>query len=139
MGLKVFDQNITLINKAMGFRSRRNEMIASNIANRETPGYRAQDVVFEKALHTALHADEPGPLNTSDPRHFDGVERTPLELVEATRINSFNPDPKADGNTVNMDKEMAKLAENQVMYNALVKMANWKFNLLKDSITEGGR
>lgn len=113
-------------------------MIASNIANRETPGYRAQDLVFEKELEAAYHSDRPGPLKTSDPRHFDGIKKEPLELVKGTQINSFNPDPRMDGNTVNLDKEMAKLAENQLMYQAAVRAVSWKLQSLKSAIT-GGR
>ncbi len=138
MPVNIFDKNLTLLEKTMLLRSRRNDMIASNIANRETPGFRAQDLVFEKELEAAFHSDRPGPLKTSDSRHFDGVKREPLELVTGTQINSFNPDPKMDGNTVNLDKEMAKLAENQLMYQAAVRSVNWKFQQLKSAIT-GGR
>jgi len=138
MSVNMFDKSLTLLEKTMSLRSRRNDMIASNIANRETPGYRAQDVVFEKELEAAFHSDRPGPLKTTNPRHFDGVKREPLELVTGTQINSFNPDPKMDGNTVNLDKEMAKLAENQLMYQAAVRSVNWKFQQLKSAIT-GGR
>lgn len=139
MPIDLFDKNLTLLEKSLELRSRRNSILASNIANRETPGYRAQDLVFEKELHRAFHSDRPGPLKTSDPRHFDGVKREPLELVTGQQINSFNPDPRMDRNTVNLDKEMAKLAENQLMYEASVRAVNWKFRLLKSAITEGGR
>jgi len=139
MSITLFDKNMTLLEKTLELRSRRHAMIASNVANRETPGYRAQDLVFEKALEQAYHSDRPGPLKTSDPRHFDGVKREPLETVEGQQINSFNPDPRMDGNTVNLDKEMAKLAENQLMYQASVLAISRKLNGLKAAITEGGR
>ena len=137
MSTEIFDKHITMLQRSLSLRSKRGSMIAANIANRETPGYRAQDLVFEKDLSNALHSDRPGPLQTSDPRHFDGVTREPLELVEGEKINSHNPDPRMDGNTVNLDKEMAKLAENQLMYRASVKAVSWKFNLLKSAISEG--
>jgi len=139
MPLKVFDSNLTLLEKSLSLRTQRNAMIASNIANRETPGYRAQDLVFEKDLMRALHTDRPGPLTVSDPRHFDGINREPVELVKGRQINSFNPDPRMDGNTVDLDKEMSKLAENQLMFQAAARAISWKFRLLKTAITEGGR
>ncbi len=139
MGTTIFDKNLSLISRALGLQSQRNSLIASNIANRETPGYRAQDLVFEKQLTTALHSDQPGPLNTSDSKHYDGIEREPLELVEGRQINSFNPDPRMDGNTVDLDKEMAKLAENQLMHQMTIRAATWKFRMLKSAISEGGR
>ncbi|MGK0290711.1 MAG: flagellar basal-body rod protein FlgB [bacterium] len=132
----LFDKHITLLNKGLDFRSKRNSLISSNIANRETPGYRAKDIVFEKALNKALHSDRPGPLKTTNARHFDGIERHPLHSVKGTQINSANPDPKMDGNTVNLDKEMAKLAENQIMYSALTRMIGWKFRMLKTASSD---
>jgi len=133
----IFSKQITLLSKALDLRSKRNNLIASNIANRETPGYRAQDLVFEKELNNALHSDRPGPLRVSDPRHFDGIKREPLELVQGSQINSFNPEPKMDGNTVNLDKEMSKLAENQLMYNAMAQIIGRKLQSLKYAISEG--
>jgi len=139
MAINLFDKQFTLLEKSMSLRVRRNSLIASNVANRETPGYRAKDLVFEKQLGRALHSDRPGPLKTTDSRHFDGIEREALESVEGEQINSFNPDPSMDGNTVNLDKEMAKLAENQLMFQAMTKAVNWEFRMLKSAITEGGR
>ena len=139
MGVKLHDKNTLLLEKALSLRTRRNAMLSSNIANRETPGYRAQDLVFDKQLTNALHSDRPGPLKTTNNRHYDGVTREPLELVKGEQINSFNPDPRMDGNTVNLDKEMAKLAENQLMFDATVKAISWKFRNMKAVITDGGR
>jgi len=139
MAINLFDKQFTLLEKSLSLRVRRNTMIASNVANRETPGYRAKDLVFKNQLETALHSDRPGPLKTTDARHFDGVERQPLGSVEGDMINSFNPDPSMDGNTVNLDKEMMKLAENQLTFQAMTKAVNWKFRMLKSAITEGGR
>ncbi len=139
MSVKLFDRNLELLNKAMALTQKRQALITSNIANRETPGYRAQDLMFEKALTRALHSDQPGPLKTTDPRHFDGIKREPLELVEGEQINSFNPDPRMDGNTVILDKEMAKLAQNQLQFQAQVRAINWKMKNMKSAITEGGR
>jgi flagellar basal-body rod protein FlgB len=139
MAIKLFDENLAMLEKTMQLRSRRNSMIAANVANRETPGYRAQDLVFEKDLEAAMNSDKPGPLKVSDPRHFTGVKKEEISDVNGRQINSFNPDPRMDGNTVDLDKEMAKLAENQLMYQASVRSANWKIRLLKSAIMEGGR
>lgn len=139
MAIKLFNKQMGLLEKTLELRSKRNSMIAANIANRETPGYRAQDLVFEKELTRAFHSDQPGPLNVSDPRHFDGVDREPMEEVQGTQINSFNPDPRMDGNTVNLDTEMAKLAENQLMYQISIRFISRKFNSLKNAIMEGGK
>ena len=139
MAINVFDRNLELLDKSLELRGKRNSMIAANIANRETPGYRAQDLVFEKSLHKALHADDPGLLKTEHPAHFDGAKGEPLERLRGTQINSYNPDPRMDGNTVDLDKEMAKLAENQLKYQMATRAVSWKFRMLKSAITDGGR
>ena len=139
MTVKLFDRNLAMLEKTMELRNHRNSMIAANLANRETPGYRAQDLVFEKELNNALYSDRPGPLKVNNPRHFDGIRREPIEDVSGTQINSYNPDPRMDGNTVSLDKEMSKLAENQLMYRAAIRSVDWKLRLLKSAIMEGGR
>ena len=94
-------------------------------------------MVFEKSLEKALHAEEPGLLKTTNSRHFDGRNTPPLKLVQAQRIHSASPFPDFDGNTVDLDREMAKMAENQLMYNASIKMLTHQFRMLKTAITEG--
>ena len=136
MGINLFDKNLAMLGQSLQMRTRRSELLASNIANRETPGYRAQDLVFEKQLKEALHSDRPGPLQTNDSRHFDGIRKEPIESVEGLQINSYNPDPRMDGNTVDIDKEMAKLAENQIMFQAATRAVNWKLRALKSAISE---
>ena len=70
-------------------------------------------------------------------KHFDGRNTPPLELVIGQRIHSASPFPDFDGNTVDLDREMAKMAENQLMYNASIRMLTHQFRMLKTAITEG--
>ncbi|KAK3606954.1 hypothetical protein CHS0354_018550 [Potamilus streckersoni] len=126
------------ITGAMDFRTQRQSMISANLANRETPGYPAKDVVFENELYEAYHSDQPGDLKTSDIRHTDGKNYADISHVKGTVIHSYNPDPRSDGNTVDMDKENQKLAENTIMYNALVRMTSHNLTLLRTAINEGG-
>jgi len=135
---EMFENKIfTLIQKTLDFRSQRQDLLASNIANKDTPGFKAEDLVFEKSLENALFSEEPGPLKTTNLKHFDGRNTPPLELVKAQRINSAAPFPDFDGNTVDLDREMAKMAENQLMYNASIRMLTHQFRMLKTAITEG--
>ena len=107
------------------------------MANKDTPGYQAEDLVFRASLEKALQAEQPGPLKQTDSRHFDGRNTPPLNEVEAKRILSASPYPDFDGNTVDLDREMAKIAENQLMYNATLRMLAHKFRGLKSAIAEG--
>jgi len=134
----LFDKHITLLHKSLDFRTQRNNLLAANVANVETPGYKAKDLVFEKALGEAMHQNEPGPLNVTNPRHLNGRTPTPLEAVKAQSIETGNPVGSADGNTVDLEREMAKLAENQVAYAAMTRMISHKFHLLKTAMQQDG-
>lgn len=127
---------MTLMEKSLDFRTQRHDLLSSNVANKDTPGYSAQDLVFENRLEKALHADEPGLLQTTDPRHMDGNNTPPIDLVKARRITSAAPFVGFDGNSVDLDREMAKIAENQLMYNATTQMMSHQFKMLKTAITE---
>jgi len=133
----IFDRDITLLERSLDFRSKRNNLLSGNVANIETPGYKAKDLVFEQALGKALKAYEPGPMNTTHPRHLDGRNATPLSLVQARTIQSANPVGAVDGNSVDIEREMAKLAENQIAYQALGQMISHKFLQLRTAIREG--
>ena len=134
----LFSHNLfTVAQKSLDFRIKRHDLLASNIANKDTPGYQAEDLVFQSQLEKALHGDEPGDLRTTNSRHFDGRQTSALHEVQAQRILSAAPNPDFDGNTVNLDREMAKIAENQLMYNASLRMLSHKFRGLKTVISEG--
>ncbi len=135
--LGIFDKQVQLIQKSLDFRAQRNILLSGNIANIETPGYKAQDLVFEDALGKAMKAQQPGPLTITDPRHLDGRTKTPLGLVQPQVIQAANPVGSLDGNSVELEKEMAKLAENQVTFQALTQMMTFKFSQLRTAIREG--
>ena len=133
----IFDQHVQLLHKTLDFRAKRNALLSGNIANMETPGYKAKDLVFEKALGEAMKAHLPGPLTVTDPRHFDGRPILPLHLVKPQVILTSNPVGNLDENSVDLEREMVKLAENQVVYQGLAQMVAHKFSQLRLSIREG--
>ena len=130
-------KTMTMLEKTLNFRNQRHELLVSNIANKDTPGYQAEDLVFEKALGKALDADLPGLMKMTNAKHFDGRNTPPIERVNAERIRSASSNVAFDGNTVDLEKEMAKLAENQLMYNAATRMVAHQLRQLKTAITEG--
>ncbi|MGK5090614.1 flagellar basal body rod protein FlgB [Deltaproteobacteria bacterium TL4] len=130
-------KTMTLLEKTLNFRTSRHDLLVSNIANKDTPGFQAQDLVFEKSLKQALKAGQPGPLQTKEARHFDGNNTKPLDQVTGQRITSAAPFVGFDGNTVDLDKEMSKLAENQLMYNATIRMVSHQFRQLRNAIKGG--
>ncbi len=133
----LFDTHTQLLHKSLDFRAKRNALLAGNIANIETPGYKAKDMVFEKALGRAMKAHLPGPLNVTNPMHMDGRQILPLHLVRPDFIRTSNPVGNLDDNSVDLEREMVKLGENQVAYQALAQMISHKFSTLRLSIREG--
>lgn len=133
----IFDRHIQLIAKSLDFRAKRNSILASNVANVETPGFKAKDLVFERSLGKAMKASIPGPLNVTNARHMDGRNILPLHMVKPQMIRTSNPVGNIDGNSVDLEREMVKLGENQVMYQALAQMISSKFTLLRTAIREG--
>ncbi len=133
----LYDTQVTLLQRALDFRTDRHNVLASNIANVETPGFKAKDLVFERALGAALKAQEPGPLTVTHPKHMDGRDITALEMVVPKQIRATSPVGSVDGNTVDLEREMAKLAENQIVYQFMTRMISSKFQTLRDVIREG--
>jgi len=129
----IFGDTVELLGKSLDLRSKRHALIASNLANVETPGYTPSDLSFEGQLKGALKKG--GTPSTTNPRHIPlkggaaSLDRVQGELVE---VPSANAGP--DGNGVEMEAEMGRMAENQIMYNASVQLLGKKFEQLKQAI-----
>jgi len=109
---------------ALGLRSARQELLASNIANADTPNYKAKDIDFASALQGAMAGANKAslPLTTTSPAHF-GVATG--ESVMGSPVMYRNVlQPSADGNTVDMDVERAQYADNALRYEASVSFVS---------------
>lgn len=120
----VFDY-VNVLNKAMDASWYRNELIANNISNQDTPGYKRQDVDFQSALKKALQA--------SPYRSMDGkvghIRTAALEVSSYTDYGGFSY--RIDENNVDPEVEYVELASNQIRYQALRDSVNQEFSLLK--------
>ena len=131
---QIFDKTIGLLQRALDIRGERHRIISANIANQDTPGYKATEVRFKEALNVSLGA--PGlPLSNTHPAHMTSPEASP----SSARVPSSKSSASArlDGNNVNAEQEMAKLAENTLMYDATIQMIANKFRALKNAVREG--
>lgn len=128
--MNVDDKTLQALASALNFRKARQEIISSNIANAETPGYKSKRLEFEEALSRALDIDGHQSLKAEDERHFN---------VGSGGFNNLSPDVIQDsngvvnenGNTVNVEDEMVRMNENTVLYNALVQLVNKKMGIMK--------
>lgn len=128
----LFGGTINLLGRSLDIRSMRHNLISSNIANQETPGYKAVDIDFKTALSTA--EGEPLPLTRSDELHARGTSGGSAGTVS---VQEAGVDEGYDKNSVNIEKEMAKMAENTLMYNAAADILARKFNGLEYAVREG--
>ena len=105
---------------ALSLRAARQELLASNIANADTPNYKARDVNFATALQNALAGTSTKlPTVQTSPMHLEG--NTGSSISGAPVMFRRPVQPSADGNTVDMDVERAQFADNALRYEASVK------------------
>src|SRR5688500_15351297 len=130
-----FDPIIGALNTSLNLRLLNQNVISSNIANADTPGYKAKVVEFESALRDALSTDTSLSAEHQYPKHI--VHRS-TDPVQPEIYDDPNGVESLDGNTVDRSHEMAKMAENQLLYDASVEMMKKKLGMLKYAISEGG-
>jgi len=116
-----FDSQLSIHRAALGALTYRQELLASNIANADTPDFKARDIDFKGALATAVAGRADGShvgLATTSPRHIvAGAKDSPFALAVGYRTEF---QPNADGNTVNMDIERSAFAENALRLEAVL-------------------
>jgi len=118
---------------ALNLRSQRTEVLAANLANADTPGYRARDIDFKNALAAASGRSSAVSLATTKAGHLGAAcaSGTP-----ATELKYRVPlAPALDGNTVDAQLEQAAFAENTVRYQATLSFISSKFRALMTAIT----
>jgi flagellar basal-body rod protein FlgB len=117
---------------ALVLRSERQRLIASNIANADTPGYVARDMDFAAALREATgQVAMPGQMNTTATGHLQ-----PLAGARAVANLRYAPPSQTnlDRNTVDMDRERASFADNSVKYEATLRFINGNVRTMLDAI-----
>ena len=132
MSLNLFGGTISSLEKGLTYATIKQKTIANNIANVDTPNYKAKEVSFEKIF--AQEKRSTSNSYQSDSRYYD------LSITQSTSAVSSNDNIqyRNNGNTVDMDAQQAMLAENQIYYNALIDRMNGKLNTL-NTVIKGGR
>lgn len=117
--------------QALTLRSERQRLIASNIANADTPGYVARDMNFAQALREATGMQPMAALQATQPGHVTaagGARAEPNLLYAAPSQTNL------DRNTVDMDRERAAFADNSVKYEAALRFINGHIRTLNEAI-----
>lgn len=133
----------TVLEKALGASGLAQEVIANNLANVETPGFKRSEVLFQDRLAAALAAAESakGTLRgaRTSARHIPIGEPPALEAVEPQVVVRAETSLRPDGNNVDLDAEMVRLSENTMLYESLAQLVRMKLTQLRSAITEGRR
>lgn len=134
----LFNTTVELLGKNIDLRARHQNMIASNIANAETPNYVPKSLAFEDELQGALKGGSKGEPVIANSRHLPlkGVGSR-LQSVTGRVVETPAKTPGKDGNAVEIENEMGRMMENQVMYNASVQILAKQFADIKTALREG--
>lgn len=136
--LSLFGNQIDMLGYAMDIRSRIHDTISSNIANVNTPGYKCKNLDFQKEFNKIFSKEETIELTTTNSKHIK-IRSENREISDGELENCSNKIIGNDKNNVDMDKEMAKLSKNQVLYNIDSQILVKEFKILKDVIMQGGK
>ncbi|MCX8118300.1 MAG: flagellar basal body rod protein FlgB [Desulfobacterota bacterium] len=123
---ELFDHTIGLLQKSLNLRSLRHRILSDNIANADNPEHLRREIPFREILLEAMETRPSLALRRTHPEHLPGG----LEEVFPVHLSS---------GIFQMDQEMAKLAENNLLFQAGVQALLKKFEGLKHVISEGGR
>lgn len=133
----LFERHINVVEKVLDLRLERQNVVMSNIANVSTPNYKERQLAFEEDLQNALNMNGRGKMTKTDPRHL------PFDLdingFQGKGLTAYKPRMVYGEDVVDLDKEMAAMAKNSMMYNALTDIEAKNFSGLASVIQDGGK
>lgn len=131
----MFNRQMSLVGRVMDMQLQRQNVIMSNLANVETPNYKPREIAFEKELQSALGLDMRGRMSTTSQGHMPAAFNPDNFGPEWSK--QFKPRQIHGEDRVNLDKEMAKHAKNQLQYTALTQIMTKSFEGLSSVIQDG--
>ncbi len=136
MGLDgIFSTTIELLGKNIDLRAKNHNFISANLANADTPGYQPVTMSFEEELRKTLRG---GGAVPASPRHIPLDGSASSRYSQKSRVNEPAASlPGKDGNGVELDREMGRMVENQIMYTASIQILAQKFQGVKSAIKGG--
>ncbi|HID37543.1 MAG TPA: flagellar basal body rod protein FlgB [Ghiorsea sp.] len=132
----LFSNSFMKLGAAAAAREQMQTVISSNIANADTPNYRADKRTFEDFYKERVFASSSVSPQQTNANHLQGSSSQGLSM---NLFNRSDDAQRMDGNTVNVEREMSNLAENQLMYELNMKILQGKLSSITNAIKEGGR
>lgn len=131
-----FDPTIQLLSKSLDLRAKNQQVILSNIANAETPGYAASSFQFEDSLRQAIDSKSGTTLAVSHPSHFP-LSPVNIQSVTGEITKTADKTGIGDENSVNLEQEMLNLSENELVYETSAQLLQKKLSQLRFVIAGG--
>jgi len=133
----LFGSHIELTGKVLDLRLQRQNLVSSNLANVNTPGYKEKRLEFEEDLQKALNLDARGKMTKTSKMHIPTAFDS--NKFEGDVISKFEPRVIHGESRVDMDKEMVAMAKNTLYYNALSQVIGKNFQGMTKVIQDGAR
>ena len=130
------DKELNFHHQALSLRAARQELLSGNVANADTPNFKAKDIDFASVLHEKLSLTtnlNKVSLNTTSPMHINSTAQGAFGDNILYRVPL---QPSADGNTVDMDMERTRFADNAIKYDASITFLNNEFRNLTMAMQE---
>ncbi|MBS0588960.1 MAG: flagellar basal body rod protein FlgB [Nitrosomonas sp. PRO4] len=130
------DKELNLYHQALNLRAARQELLSSNVANADTPNFKAKDIDFSSVLREKLslttNTTKVGLITTSSGH----ISTDPTGILEDNLLYRVPLQPSADGNTVDMNMERTQFADNSIKYDVIITLIKDKFSDLSLAMQE---
>jgi len=130
-------ENLDLTAKVLDLQMQRQNLVAANLANIKTPQYRPKRIEFEQELQSALNTDGQGKLTLTSANHMP--QAFSADKFEGNMFAEFKPRVIYGQDSVDLDKEMALMAKNSLMYNTMTTVVKKDFDNISKVLADGGR
>jgi flagellar basal-body rod protein FlgB len=122
------DKMLPVLEDLLSWTSKRQQAMAANVANLDTPGYRAKDYSFAKEMASSLN------MTATSGSHI-----APAQDTSPARLYEVETNVKPNGNNVDLDRELTEITKNGLQYVTLVQFLNHKLRTMRSAISEGGK
>ena len=136
MTINLFDRTVSFLSKSLDMMSLRHQLIASNVANQDTPNFKSIEINFRNELEKVLDVKQLSGDFRTNPGHMP-LNSPDISGIDSSLISESGPAYSYDNNSVNVEVEMANMARNTIMYNAAAQVITNKFRWLSFAIKEG--
>lgn len=133
---RLFGDTIAVLARSLDLRSIQHKALASNIANMDTPNYKAVELDVTEKMNKNKGSVPGIELVRTHADHIQ-LRRNRADNVKLTAVTAPAYSLRGDGNTVDIDRTMGKLAENSLLYDAAAQLISQKFKWLKEAIKGG--